>query len=180
MPVSTETSGLPDASSAADTIDKVTEKVLAKGWHENMDYEYTLSPTVDNEIEIAEDMLRVDTAGKDKVQDVTVRTVNGVRKLWHVKDQTHTFTSALLFDIVWAFPFEGLTHELQEYIAALAARTFQEAEMGSVALDSFTQRQVDDAWSALQDSEAEKDDANELRDNSHAWYVSRRQFRRYR
>lgn len=91
-----------------------------------------------------------------------------------MKDRTFTFDKDITCDIVWEFPFEDLTYELQAYIAAKAARKFQASELGSVAMDGFAVRNEQEAWAALQDAEAESEDSNILTDSPYAREVVRR------
>lgn len=175
-PISSLDSGLPDAETAERFLDRTKKDVLAKGWHSNTDIEYTLTRDSSNEYQVPSLALRIDTSGSDKSVNVAARYDGGIRKLYHVKDQTFTFSNnaTLKVDITWDYEFADLPHELQSYIAYHAARKFQESEMGSVALDAFTLRGEQEAYAALQDSEIEAEDANALTDNSHAYWITQR------
>ena len=86
--------------------------------------------------------------------------------LFDVKNRTYTFDTDLVCDVIVDIPFDELTIELQNYIASRAARKFQESALGSASLDSFTVRAEAEAWSGLQDAEAENED-NIIRESPH-------------
>ena len=77
------------------------------------------------------------------------------------------------------FDYEDLSLELQYYIAYRAARQFQETQMGSQALDTFTLRQEQDAFAALQMAEAELEDNNCLYNSATLVQMTRRYNRFY-
>jgi len=171
--VSSLTSGLPDAEAAETKLNEVTTEVLAKGWHQNTE---TLSLNFDNnnEILVPSNYIRVDSSGLDKQLNVTIRTQNSVKKLYKVATQSYNFSNPLSVDVVLDIPFEELTIGLQSYIAHRAARKFQEATMGSVALDSFTARAEAESYAELLDAEAESEDVNILKDSATTYYATYR------
>jgi hypothetical protein len=165
-PVNSVHSGVPDAEAASRVIDQITKEVLTKGWSANSAFEQRLTPDQDGIIKVSANILKIDTAGRDRHLTVTVnQDVDGIDKLFKVKDQSFVFTKSVLVDIVYYFDIDGLPFPIQDYIAARAARVFQEAEMGSVSLDSFTSRREAEAWTALLDYEAEQEDNNVLTDS---------------
>jgi hypothetical protein len=174
-PVSSLTSGLPDAEAAEAKLDEATKNVLAKGWHINTEKNFTLYRNTQNEILIPDTYLKVDTVNKyDSAYDVVVRIQNNKRKLYNVSKQSYKFDKNLVCEVIVNLPFEGLTVELQNYIALHAARKFQESSMGSQALDQFTVRAEAEAWAALLDAEAESEDNNILRESPHVSYATTR------
>lgn len=177
-PVSSLASGLVDATQAEETLDATSKEVQAKGWACNTDFEITLSQTSNGEILLADTVLRVDTSGYSRGLTLVSRVDpnDGLRKLYNVKKQTFAIGQDVTADVVHHFAFEDLTYELQQYIAAKAARVFQETTMGSAALDKFVLRREQEAWAALMDSEAEAEDSNVLTDNDHCLYILSRPY----
>ena len=173
-PVSSLSSGLPDAESAEAKIDEISKSVQAKGWHQNTDYKLKLTPDTNNNILIPDTYLRVDTASSDRDTNVTVRKNGTQNMLYHIKNQNFTFTSYVWADVVHHLEFENLSVELSPYVAYRAARRFQEAQMASVALDNFTMRAEMEAYAALMDAETENEDSNILTDNAHCYYATHR------
>lgn len=178
-PVSSLVSGLPDAEKAERMLDQVRREVLAKGWNCNRERELTLAKDGSDEIIVGADVLRLKPVGTDKGEKITIRADAGLRKIYDVKNRTFTWSKDLKCDVIYLFAFTDLEPELQMYIAALAGRKYQESSMGSVALDNFVNRNVTDAWAALQDAEAESESDNILTDSPHVYWITRRNNRIY-
>lgn len=173
-PVSSLTSGLPDAEAAEAKLDEVRVEILSRGWHQNIEKDVTLKRDANQEILLSNIYLRVDSTGGDKEVNVVQRYSNGKRKLFDVTKRSYTFTKDLVVDLIIDIPFEELTVELQNYIASRAARKFQESALGSSSLDSFTVRAEAEAWAGLQDAEAENEDNNIIRSSPHVSYATYR------
>jgi len=173
-PVSSLTSGLPDAEAAESKLDATIKEVLAKGWQQNLERSITMSRNSDGEIIIPNQFLRVDTVGYDRHINVAIRKQNGKRKLFNVVDYTFKFDHDLTVDAVVEIEFDALIFELQNYIAYRAARKFQESAMGSQSLDGFAVREEQEAYAALLDAEAENEDNNILRESPHVFYATYR------
>jgi len=170
-PVSSLSSGLPDAESAERILDRVSREIQAKGWMCNLERKYLLSLTADKTVPLSDTVLRIDTVGTDKQINVSVRKYLNQFHLYDVDKHKFTFDKALTVDIVWERDISDLTLELQLYITAKAARRFQESELGSVAADQFAVRAEQEAYAALMDAEAEADDSNALTDSPYLRYV---------
>lgn len=168
--------GLPDAAEAEAALDEATTDILSQGWHVNTDEALTMPRNVDNQILVADNVIRVDTTGTDARTNVTIRVDpnDNRRKLYDKKNQTFSFTKDLSCDVTYSFPFDDLTHELQQYIAAVAARRFQMSELSSVALDKDLARKEAEAWARFQDAESELEDANTLFDSPHCAAITGR------
>jgi hypothetical protein len=173
-PVSSLSSGLPDAEKAERILDRISKLAQAKGWHVNTDYNYTLTPDEDGRIVVTDDVLRIDADDVDSWRDLTVRELDGKRYVYDKENKTFTFDKGVSFTIVWLLNFEALTPALQNYITSEAARIFQSSEMGSTTLDKFVLREEGEAWAALLDEEAEAEDSNMLLDSPHTAWITRR------
>ena len=173
-PVSSLTSGLPDAEAAEQKLDLTIMEVLAKGWQQNTETNIYMSRNYDGEIVVPRQYLRVDTMGMDKSINITIRKQNGKRKLFDLREYSFKFTKDLLVEVLLEIDYEALNFELQNYIAFRAARKFQESAMGSATLDSFAGRQEQEAYAALLDAEAESEDTNILRSSAHVFYATHR------
>lgn len=173
-PVSSLTSGLPDAEAAEAKLDITIKEVLAKGWQQNLERGIVMNRNKDGEIIVPRQYLRVDTVGNDQVKNVVIRKQNGKRKLFNLSTYSFTFEKDLEVDAIIEIEFDSLIFELQNYIAYRAARKFQESAMGSQALDSYATRQEQEAYVALLDAEAEGEDSNILRDSPHVAYATYR------
>lgn len=173
-PVSSLTSGLPDAEAAESKLDGTIKEVLAKGWHQNLERAIVMNRNKDGEIVVPRQYLRVDTVGRDESVNVVIRKQNGKRKLFDLSGYTFKFERDLSVDAIIEIEFDSLIFELQNYIAYRAARKFQESAMGSAALDGFAVRQEQEAYAALLDAEAEGEDNNILRNSPHVFYATYR------
>lgn len=173
-PVSSLTSGLPDAEEAEAKLDATALEVLAKGWHQNLERGISLTRRNDGQIIIPDYYLRVDTVDRDQEINVTIREQGGRRKLFDLGNHSFVFKRDLICNVIVSIEFEALNFEMQNYIALRAARKFQESVMGSVQLDSFATRQEQEAYAALLDAEAENEDNNILRDSSYVAYTTYR------
>lgn len=174
-PVNSLNSGVPDAEDASRVIDTVTKQVLNAGWVANSVFDHKLVPDLDGIIKLPPNVLKVDTAGRSQRIAVTVRQdTDGIDKLFRIAEQSFLFDGPVWVDMVYLFDIDGLPFALQNFIAAKAARVFQEGAMGSVALDSFTVRQENEAWAMLQDYEAEQEDSNALTDSYYMRVVTGR------
>lgn len=173
-PVSSLSSGLPDAEEAEAKLDATSKEVLSKGWHQNIEKGLVVARRTDGQIVIPNSYLRIDTVGESAEINVTIRMDNGRRKLFNLSNHTFIFERDPRCDVIVDIEFEALTFEMQNYIALRAARKFQESTMGSVQLDSFVMRQEQEAYAALLDSEAENEDNNILRDSAYVSYATYR------
>tara|TARA_X000001036_G_scaffold389219_1_gene386029 strand:- start:734 stop:1333 length:600 start_codon:yes stop_codon:yes gene_type:complete len=176
-PVSSLSSGLPDAEAAEAKIDEISKSVQAKGWHQNTDYKLKLTPDINKNIIIPTTYLRVDTTSTNRDTNVTVRKNGTSDMLYDIKKQVFTFDNYLWCDVVHHLDYGDLSVELSTYVAYRAARRFQEAQMASVALDNFTMRAEMEAYAALMDAETENEDSNILTDNAHCYYATHRSHR---
>jgi len=173
-PVSSLDSGLPDAEAAETKLNEINKTVQAKGWHQNTEKDLKLTPDANKQIIVPATYLRVDTAGSTKSTNVSVRKTGTNAALYNVKKQTFEFDNDLFCDVIILLEFEDLTLELSNYIAYRAARKFQESQMQSTTLDSFSTRAEMEAYAALMDSELENEDSNILMDNAHCFYATYR------
>lgn len=173
-PVSSLSSGLPDAEKAERALDRVSKEVQTTGWHCNTEKSYRLAPDASGKIFLSSTVLTIDTVGRSAIYNVVPKEHEGKRALYNVVKQTFAFTTPLYCDIVFFLDFESLTPALQMYIAAKAAREFQESEMGSAALDKFRVRKELEAWTQLQDAEAEAEDTNVLNDSPDLTWARKR------
>lgn len=174
-PVNSPQSGVPDAETASGVIDQITREVLSAGWSPNSAFDVRMIPDQDQIIKVPENLLRIDTTGRSRSRSVTVRRdTDGIDKLFDVKEQSYTFDGPVYCDLVYLFDIDGLPFPLQNYIAARAARVFQETVMGSAALDGFTSRREGEAWASLLDYEADQEDSNCLTDSPYMRAVTGR------
>lgn len=175
-PVSSLSSGVPDAEDAATVVDEITEEVLSAGWHENTSFGVKLQPDLEGNIRVPDDYLKIDTTGVSHHINVTIREDpnDDLRKVYLINDQTFVIDQDLWVDIVHLFDFDSLSFNLQNYVAAKSARVYQEQALSSVSLDQLIVRREAEAWAKLLDAEAEAEDNNVLTDSPYMREVTGR------
>lgn len=164
-------SGLPDAAEAEVVLDEVKDEILQVGWFENTREEVKVQPdALTGQIIVPNSWFHVEASGPSVSIGKLITKVDpndDLRKLFEVNEQSYIFTDSVYLKVIMSMDFEDLTYPLRNYISAKAARVFQERIMGSVSLDNFTARAEAEAWSKLQDAEAEVANNNALYDSSY-------------
>lgn len=168
-----------DARLALEKLEEVSKEVQGRGWHRNTERREILLDNAGKAV-LPNNVLRVDSVGDSAtINVVTRRDTNGFNYLFNLSDNTFVFDGPVEVEMVKEFDYEDLSLELQYYIAYRAARQFQETQMGSQALDTFTLRQEQDAFAALQMAEAELEDNNCLYNSATLVQMTRRYNRFY-
>lgn len=165
---------LEEVHKASRILDRTLLRVLAKGWSCNTSFNTTLKRQPDNHLVLPSNILRIDTTGPHKHLDVAVRSQEGSMQLFNRTDNTWTFNVDPVCDVIVAQEFDDLPIEMRFYVAARAAREFQQHELGNDQVTRAVQRKEAETYAAFMDAEAEQDDANILRDSAHCRYVSGR------
>lgn len=173
-PVQSLETGIGDAESAEDTLERVSREVQETGWHCNTDHGVTLTPDIYGNIYLADDIIRIDSDGASRSFDVVEREDpnDSRRKLFNRKTQSFRFDAPITVTLVRRLPFETLPLAMRRYIVAEAAIVFQMEKLTSVVVDRLLEKQRDKAWAAFQDAESENEDLNILRDSIHARRMS--------
>jgi hypothetical protein len=168
-----------DARLALEKLEEVSKEVQGRGWHRNTERREILLDNAGKAV-LPNNVLRVDSVGDSAtINVVTRRDTNGFNYLFNLSDNKFVFDGPIEVEMVKEFDYEDLSLELQYYIAYRAARQFQETQMGSQALDTFTLRQEQDAFAALQMAEAELEDNNCLYNSATLVQMTRRYNRFY-
>ena len=93
----------PETALIKSILDQANLEVMTEGWHFNVEDHYELVPNVNKEIEISEDMLRVDINN-----DNVYRTKDIIRrdgKLYDKYNHTYEFDDTIEADITWFLHF---------------------------------------------------------------------------
>lgn len=156
-PVSSLKSGLSDAETAERFLDRTSKQIQRRGWHCNTEHNLRLIPDNQGYIQLPGNTLKVDSVGKSRHIDVVKRG----KRLYERRKKTFIFNQPIFVEIILELPWDDLDFALQDFISALAAQKYQASVMGSVALDqTFTSRDVQEAWIALLENEADNEDSN--------------------
>ncbi len=122
-PVTTLDQTNPDVAIAYDTLLNVSREVQAEGWTFNTEEFYPMTPDVNGEIPIANNILQIDLHDEKDNQYETVRRSG---KLYEKINHTYDWTTLTGWDtvrcnIVWFFDWVDLPRPIQDYIVARAA-----------------------------------------------------------
>lgn len=149
-----------DAQMASDLVDETSRSVQGMGWHWNRE-KHTLSPSVNSQIILPANTIRVDTIDDSKSIDVVQRG----GKLFDVENSTYTFTKDLKVEIYVQLTFDELPFAAKQFITMRAARLLQQRLLGSDTLYKFSAQDEQRAWTILMQEETETADANMLYDS---------------
>lgn len=104
-----------DALIAKQILNEVSREVQSEGWHWNSEEGKEYALNVDDEIEIPDNVLRLDY--KNRLNDYIER--NG--RLYNRKTRTYTFTDAVALDVVYLLEWSDLPEPARNYIMHRAA-----------------------------------------------------------
>jgi hypothetical protein len=127
-PVNSLNSGLVDAEIAETILNGINREIQGKGWHFNTEIKMRLSPSLDNEVVLPPNTLRVDRALNNKDEDLIQRG----GKLYNKSNHSFNITSAVEVDMVILLDFEDIPEAARRYITIRAARIFQDTHSNSL------------------------------------------------
>ena len=169
-PVNTiEVTGLGDVAVARTILNEVSREVQERGWGFNTEDDYELPLTVEGEIRVPPNALRIDSEDSEQV-DVVAR---GPR-IYDKANKTYTFSKPIKFQIVFMLDYIELPQAARYYIAVRSARKFVKRVVGSDLLEAFTKEDEFAALSALQDQDCDVTDYNFLTGNPDTARILRR------
>ena len=123
-------SSLPvSARTAISVLDEVSRDVQSEGWHFNTVNKVTLSPNVNGEIFLTDDVLHIDTL--DHSKDIVQRG----QQLFDRGDNTLVFDNDLKVTVTYLLDFTELHEQARRYITLKASRVFQGRIVGSQELE---------------------------------------------
>lgn len=123
-------SSLPvSARTAISVLDEVSRDVQSEGWHFNTVDKVTLSPNVNGEIFLTDDVLHIDTL--DNSKDIVQRG----QQLFDRGENTLVFDNDLKVTVTYLLDFTELHEQARRYITLKASRVFQGRIVGSQELE---------------------------------------------
>jgi len=167
-------SDAPDVTSAVQILDEVNRAVQARGWYYNRECNVELQPDVNGEVVIPLNAAHVDP---DQHQHPNWREL-AVRegKLYDLTN--HTFDlgqSVIKCTIVYMLDFEDSPAAVRQYVAARAAREYQDKQLGDPTLSRNLLMSEHQALAEIQREESRAGDYNIA---THSWSVARAVWRR--
>lgn len=153
---------LIDAVLARTTLEEASIEIQTRGLHCNTEINYPLTPTVEGEILVPANCVRIDTTDVSSDVDVAQR---GNKLYDRAKRSSTSFTDKLYVEMVLLFPFSELPQHVKRYATVKAARRFQARFVGSDTLAAFTQVDEQEALVEFERAEALNEDSNILTDS---------------
>ena len=150
-----------DAAIARNILNEVSREVQAHGWHFNTERKVKLSPSLNSEIILNENVVRVDIEHftDSNTLDTTDITQRG-DKLFDRTNNTYVFTTDIEATVVYLLSWTELPEPARRFITVRAARIFQDRMVGSQAHHAFSQEDEVRARALLKEFEGETADHN--------------------
>jgi hypothetical protein len=134
-PVNTLSSQRADSNLAEQILDEVSREIQSYGWHFNSEYNVSLSPDSNGYIDVAENVVRVDT---DPFRYASLDIVLRGNRLYDKASNTYVFGSEIIVDRVVMLEFDEMPEPARRYIMIRAARIFSDRMIGSEKHHAFT------------------------------------------
>ena len=118
-PISSLTFENPEVAFIFNLLRDSNVDVQSEGWHFNTENHVEFTP-VNDEITIADNILKLDVSGDWSSREYDVINKNG--KLYDKLDHTQTWTEAIDLDVVYLYEFENIPIVFRRYITYRASR----------------------------------------------------------
>jgi len=160
-----------DALMAADLVDETSRALQTEGWHWNREYP-KISPDSNGFINLPSNTLTVNTNGESAQYDYVARGL----LLYDRSNSTYVFTNPVRLDLYVGLPFEQLPTSARIFVAAAAALTNQQGELGSDTLNKFLKEKAETARVMLVRDNYKATKPNAIRDNWSVLATTQRTF----
>jgi len=135
-----------DAQIALNILTEISREVQNAGWHFNTEKNVEFQPDVNKEINLADNVVRVDL--EDENQSSTVDIVVRGSKLYNRYSRSYLFDASIKATTVYLLEFEELPQAARQFIMIRAGRVFGDRMVGSEKHHGFT---LQDEYKALGD-----------------------------
>lgn len=162
---------MPETEIAQSILHRTSREVQSEGWSFNKDEKYTWTRENDDTVLLTNDVLYVD--GYYPWQDYVQRGT----ALYDRYNQSYTFDTDPVLNVVWFMDFTDLPSYAREYITIMAARRFLKRVLGSEGLDNLSQEDEARARTLFISREMATSDAN-LLNGPDQWRMRLNRFRR--
>ena len=155
------TSGNLDLSLALSSLQSQSDIVQEEGWYFNTE-ERLFSPDSDGEIILPENIIRIDSTGRDFYRDIIERE----GKLYNKDETTFKFDRPVLCEIVLNIDYEKLPAAVRRYVALLAASSFVTNRVGDSPQLNMINDELRRAKINIDQADSSSADGNILERNS--------------
>ena len=145
-----------DALIAMNILDEVSRETQSAGWHFNTENDVEFVPDMNGKINLADNIVRVDTEGSNVTTDVDP-VVRG-SKLYNRAQRTDVFSATIKCTAVYMFDFEDLPQAARQFIMIRAGRIFGDRMVGSEKHHGFTIQEEFKALGDLKEFECDTGD----------------------
>lgn len=167
-------SGVSEAYLARSILHRVSREIQGQGLSFNTDRRYELQPDINGFIELPSTALRFDAFYHYQKFVPRLDTTDGKIKLYDTQEHTFVFTSPVLLDIVWFFPWAGLPDHVRNYVYVRAARQFQSRFQANTDMFQLTEEDETRARAEFMSAELQQDDETFFHGEGVYHIVSRR------
>lgn len=139
--------GNTDVAVAVRTLRGISREVQSKGLWFNTDEDFQFTLNAEGRIPLPAQILSIRPVRGPRMPRLSHRA----GYLYDLSGATDVFSGAPVARVVWLYDFELLPETARRYIAIRAARIFQKNQLGSEALNGFTEQHENEAFMLFQD-----------------------------
>ena len=162
-PVSSLSNENPMVAMATNLLLETSRNIQVEGFAFNTEHHYPLTPDVNGEIVVPDNVLSLDIYDLQTLKEDPVLRGN---RLYDRYNHTFVFTHPLEGDVVWCFDFVDCPEAFKSYVTIRAANLFAGRAVGSVEAVKFGEREELLARAAFLNYDAQQGDYNFLGDRT--------------
>jgi len=177
--MSLDVTGLLDAENAKSDLHEANRECQTEGWHWNTEVEYPFAPDAEGLIRVPRNCLEIELAETERGSwDLVERYYQGSRVMYDRANHTYTFDRTIRFDWTQFLPFDELPQAARQYITVLAALKFQNRDLMSDTVESYTEADLGRARAMLEAADNRTGNPNIVWDNALTNYIVHGRFYR--
>ena len=124
-----------DAVIAKNYINNALKEIQTEKWYFNTEENYQLTPDINNEIHLADNIINIDSIGRF---GENTNLIPRGKKLYDRLNHTYKIPQPITANIILCLEFDELPETAIQYIIAKAARKYQEELLGDPSLRTWT------------------------------------------
>ena len=134
-PVNNLNTANTDAAMAKNYINNALKEIQTEKWYFNTEENYQLTPDINNEIHLADNIINIDSIGRF---GENTNLIPRGKKLYDRLNHTYKIPQPITANIILCLEFDELPETAIQYIIAKAARKYQEELLGDPSLRTWT------------------------------------------
>lgn len=134
-PVNNLNTANTDAVMAKNYINNALKEIQTEKWYFNTEENYQLTPDINNEIHLADNIINIDSIGRF---GENTNLIPRGKKLYDRLNHTYKIPQPITANIILCLEFDELPETAIQYIIAKAARKYQEELLGDPSLRTWT------------------------------------------